>query len=126
MAARQRPARELHAAGLKARQARVPLIEALLKQKKANETHLDDANFQIADSFELLAISELQLGDPASALEHFVASEKGFAALKANDLEVRRRRAEAQLRLGDVRFALRQFDDAEKSYHAALPRARRS
>lgn len=121
-------ARELHAAGLKARRDRVPLIEKLVKDGAIKEGtvkygpgDLSNARFQVADSYRLLATTDLRLGDPAAAVENYTAADKAFAALPtAGSLPVRRLRAELQVRLGDARANLGAFDAAEKHYRDAL------
>ncbi|MBM3980276.1 MAG: serine/threonine protein kinase [Planctomycetes bacterium] len=123
-------ARELHVAGLKARHARVPIVEKLvkdgaIKDKDTNTKYgpgdLYNAQFQVADSHRLLGTAALRLGDPVAAVESYTASDTAFGALRtAGALDVRRLRAELQVRLGDARANLGAFDAAEKHYRAAL------
>jgi tetratricopeptide (TPR) repeat protein len=85
------------------------------------DTAVNDANFIVADSLGAVGLLDLQLGDPASAIKNYTESDKIFAALKtATSLPVRRRRAEAQNRLGDAHLALGKPDEAETHYKAAL------
>jgi tetratricopeptide (TPR) repeat protein len=106
----------------------VPIIEKLVKDGAIKEGKikygpgdLNNAQFQVADSYRLLGGTDLRLGDPAAAIENYTASDKAFAALlTAGTLDVRRLRAELQVRLGDARASLGKFEAAEKHYRAAL------
>jgi serine/threonine-protein kinase len=114
-------ARELHADAVKARFKHVVLIESLVKQGKATEANLQNARLNLADSYGLLAGTDLRLGNPDSAITNYLASDVGFAALRtAASLPVRMRRAEIQVRLGDALLHLRKPDEAEKHYRAAV------
>jgi serine/threonine-protein kinase len=126
-------ARELYADALKIRRERVPIVEKLVADgaTKPGGTRfaardLIDAKYQVADSFGLVALTDLRLGDPDAAAEHYLASDKAFRELfpggvvPKNQRVVRQRRAEIQLRLGDARLHQKRPDDAENHYRAAV------
>ena len=108
---------------LKLRQERVPLIEALVKQGKLRENDLVNAKQLVADSFGLVAHSHLRLGNLQEAIDNYQASDKAFASLPASrtrTLNVRRARAEIQVRLGRRAAAQNKAKEARKHYQAAL------
>jgi serine/threonine-protein kinase len=116
-------ARGLYADALELRLKRVPLIEAMVKDGKAQDLDLLRARYALAESYSLVAFADLRLGNPASAVENYLASDKAFADLPprtSRSLPVRRIRAEIQVRLGDARLRQNRPDEAEKHYRAAL------
>ena len=109
-------ARTLYADALKHRQERLKIVEPL---KKVDATYA--CNLDIATSHGLLAFTELRLGNLASALENYLASDKMYESLPTRGtVEVRFARSEIQVRLGDAKLRLGKFDDALKHYQAAL------
>ncbi len=125
--------RELHAAALKLRQDRTPLMEKLAKDAapKADGTKYGPADvsiakFQVADSLTLLAGADLALGDPDSAERNVLAADKAFLELVPGGVvpkgqwRVREKRAVLQDKLGFARLQQGRLDEAEKLFRAAL------
>jgi len=111
-------ARGLHAEALRIRQERVKLLAG-----SADELERTSADADVAESFQHVAYADLRLGDPALAVENYLASEKAFAALPPpipSFLKTRRIRAEIQVRLADARFRLKDPDAAQKLFVEAL------
>ena len=58
--------------------------------------------------------------EAAALLEHLLVFYDRLAAEAGDDAELRRKAADANRRVGDIRAALGQFDQAETAYHRAL------
>ena len=114
-------ARDLYAAAVELRKKRVGVIEEMRKAGTAKDGDVLNAHYQVADALGVLASAAMRLGDPDAAVENYLASDKGFAALRtAATLDVRQMRSEIQVRLGDARLHQRKPDEAEKHYRAAV------
>jgi serine/threonine protein kinase/tetratricopeptide (TPR) repeat protein len=109
--------RELLADALRLRQLQRTLI------KGAEEIELASADFDIAETYSLIAYDDLRLGDPKKAVQNYLTADAAFAALPPpmpNFVKTRRIQAEIQVRLGDARSRLNQNDEALKHYLNAL------
>ena len=118
---------ELYADGLRLRQDRVKLVAAAGTEKEVVEAKQD-----VATSFQLVARTDLLLGEPAKAAENWTAADKILDGLpdKVKDgertiyvragLPVRRERAEIRVRLGDTQFKQGKRDAADADYKAGL------
>ena len=77
----------------------------------------------IAESYTLLGGVNLELGEPAIALENYHNAEKEYSELPSNltgRLDVRRDRIEIRERIGECHYKLGQSDQAEKELQDAL------
>ncbi|QDU18825.1 serine/threonine-protein kinase [Urbifossiella limnaea] len=121
-------ARALRAESLKLRQERLKILTArsIAADKKQQDTAENVrllAAEDVATSFRLIADVDVLLGDPAAAVEGYLAAEAAFAALpeeRRRLLRVRRERAAVQDWLGDARVKTGDPAAAEACYRAAL------
>ena len=90
-------AHRLYKETLNVRQGSIPIVSAMIVQKKRPASALDDVKQNIAESFGLIAFSHLRLGNLNEAIKNYQESDGAFAALPADrkgSLPVRRMRAE--------------------------------
>jgi uncharacterized protein (TIGR03000 family) len=114
-------ARALSAEGLRMQQAR-------LAQLPARTTEVDRirASLEVSRALSEVATADLFLGEPARAVESYLAAERAYADLpqSAQNLpNVIRIRSEIQARLGDAQSRLGQLDEAEAHFRKALATA---
>lgn len=114
---------QLYEEAFKIRMNRVPLVEALVKDKTLVEANLINARYSVAEQYGLVAYSHLRVGNLKEAIDNYEQSDRGFAALPlrlTGSLPVRRSRAEIQSRIGEARLRQGKFDEAEKHFKDAL------
>jgi len=121
-------ARELRAEGLALRRARLNILTAHPLPADGRERETAEnlrllAAEDVATSLRMIADIDILLGDPAAAVDGYLAAEAAFAALpeaRTKLLRIRRERAAVQDWLGDARLKTGDPDAAEKCYRAAL------
>jgi len=121
-------ARALRVESLKLRQERLKILTARPPPAKKEEQDTAEnlrllAAEDVATSHRLIADVDILLGNPAVAVDGYIAAETAFAALpeaRRRLLRVRRERAAVQDWLGDARVKTGDPDAAEKCYRAAL------
>jgi serine/threonine protein kinase len=112
--------RELHAHALQLCRKRLVLHQTVAN---ADEMLVTDAQYDVADSLQLVAYDDLRLGDPRAAIENYTAAEKTFADLPPPHpqlLKTRRIRNEMAVRLADAHARLGRLDEAEKLFRESL------
>jgi tetratricopeptide (TPR) repeat protein len=112
--------RELKAQALDLRRKVLDLVQ---KASPPNEVDVASVRRDIAETLQLLALDDLLMGDPVSAIENYTASDKAFAALPPplpSFLDVRRSRNEIKVRLADAYARLGRLDEAAKLFREAV------
>jgi tetratricopeptide (TPR) repeat protein len=112
--------RELHAQGLDLRRKCLALLP---RGDQQAQLVITAAQFDIADSLQLVAYDDLRMGDLASAIENYTASDKAFTDLPPpypNMLRTRRIRNEIKVRLAHAYSNLGRLDEAEKLFRDSL------
>jgi tetratricopeptide (TPR) repeat protein len=111
-------ARELFAESLKLRRERRKLVEG-----NPEEIEIMAATMDLAESLMTLGNTDLRLGDPRSAIDLLLESDRVFGSLGvpfSNMLRIKRFRSEIQVRLGDARARLNQLEQASQHFEQAL------